>query len=295
MLGIVGILPYSDIPVMVEKPILTEESCLIVKNRKIPIERGTSALIASAMKVLKWFEKNDHILCFLVGDIGKGEGSKALYQYLSKFLDEDPVSNLIEVFVFHYILPDVDGLIRVLMSLENLTRKPFLIADAGFMYVVKMAGYSNFFDLFTPDVGELAFLADEKAPHPFYTRGFLLAEEDQIETLIERAYKYHNLPQYVFVKAKKDRVVQNGKIIYKIEEPFVPALEAIGGTGDTLTGIVSALIYCGYPPDEACRASAILNRLSGCLAKVDPSTQIDKIIQFIPEALEIYELNQNVA
>ena len=32
---------------------------------------------------------------------------------------------------------------------------------------------------FHPDVGELAFLADEKRPLP-YTRGFLLAEEQNI-------------------------------------------------------------------------------------------------------------------
>ncbi len=31
-------------------------------------------------------------------------------------------------------------------------------------------------DLFTSDVGELAFLADEEAPHLFYTRGFILHE-----------------------------------------------------------------------------------------------------------------------
>jgi hypothetical protein len=33
------------------------------------------------------------------------------------------------------------------------------------------------FDLFTPDVGELAFLADEEAPHPFYTRGFICTKK----------------------------------------------------------------------------------------------------------------------
>jgi len=35
-----------------------------------------------------------------------------------------------------------------------------------------MSGNAQSFDLFTPDAGELAFLADEEAPHPFYTRGF---------------------------------------------------------------------------------------------------------------------------
>ena len=47
--------------------------------------------------------------------------------------------------------------------------KPTLVADAGFMYVAKMSGYADAYDLFTPEAGELAILADEKAPHPFYT------------------------------------------------------------------------------------------------------------------------------
>jgi ADP-dependent NAD(P)H-hydrate dehydratase / NAD(P)H-hydrate epimerase len=52
-----------------------------------------------------------------------------------------------------------------------MNRRPILIADAGFMYAAKMSGQAACYDFFTPDVGELAFLADEMAPHPFYTRG----------------------------------------------------------------------------------------------------------------------------
>ncbi|MEA2039117.1 MAG: hypothetical protein U9N82_04730 [Thermodesulfobacteriota bacterium] len=44
------------------------------------------------------------------------------------------------------------------------------------------------YDLFTPDVGELAFLADEAAPHPFYASGFILHQEKRIPDLIKRAY-----------------------------------------------------------------------------------------------------------
>ncbi|MFO7970579.1 MAG: sugar kinase, partial [Desulfobacterales bacterium] len=58
--------------------------------------------------------------------------------------------------------------------------RPTLIADAGFMYAAKMSGLSEAYELFTPDAGELAFLADEEAPHPFYTRGFILHEENLI-------------------------------------------------------------------------------------------------------------------
>ena len=82
--------------------------------------------------------------------------------------------------------------------------RPTLVADAGFMYVAKMAGDAPFFDLFTPDAGELAYLADEKAPHPFYTRGFILHEENLIPDLIKRAYRHHNAASYLLVKGVED-------------------------------------------------------------------------------------------
>lgn len=288
MLGIVGILPYENLPVIVEKPFLINDDSLIIGNYKFPVERGTAALIASTIKVLEYFNKNK-LLAFLVGDIGNGKGSRNLYNFLHEFLSNDYLDS-IEVFIFHYILPDIDGCIKVLLSLEKLRKKPFLIADAGFMYVVKMVGYSTFFDLFTPDIGELAFLADEKAPHPFYTRGFLLEKEDQVEELIEKAYIHKNLPRYVLVKAKVDRVVQEGKILSYIDEPCVPVLEAIGGTGDTLTGIVGALIYCGYSPDQACKIGAKVNRLAGLLSNPTPATQIYEIIKYIPKAIDLLDL-----
>ncbi|AEH23320.1 carbohydrate kinase-related protein [Thermodesulfobacterium geofontis OPF15] len=281
MLGIVGIVPDEKIPLIYGTPVL-EEKFLNIEKWKIPVERGTTALIASAIKTLEVLNKPNPFV-FLVGDIGKGKGSKELY----KFLAENIHKYNFKVLTFHYILPEVDGCLKVILAIEKLLRKPFLIADAGFMYAVKMASYANFFDLFTPDIGELAFLADEKAPHPFYTRGFLLAEEKDVETLIIRAYEHKNAPPYLLVKGEKDRIVFNQKVLATVEKPFVPELEAIGGTGDTLTGIVSALIYAGYSPEEACILSAKANRLAGALAYPTPATQISEIINFIPEAIKI--------
>ena len=60
------------------------------------------------------------------------------------------------------------------------------------MYAAKMSGQAASYDLFTPDAGELAFLADETAPHPFYTRGFILHENNKIPDLINRAYSHKN-------------------------------------------------------------------------------------------------------
>jgi len=64
-------------------------------------------------------------------------------------------------------------------------------------------------------------------------------------------------------------------------------LEPIGGTGDTLTGIVSALIHGGYAIEEAAIMAAKINRLAGELANPTPGTQVSEIIIHIPNALSI--------
>jgi hypothetical protein len=93
---------------------------------------------------------------------------------------ENPDVIRTNVLVFHYLFPDVDWHGKIIIALEKISPRPILIADAGFMYVAKMSGQASLYDLFTPDVGELAFLADEEAPHPFYTRGFLLHENNRL-------------------------------------------------------------------------------------------------------------------
>ncbi|WP_308417255.1 hypothetical protein [Desulfosarcina cetonica] len=99
---------------------------------------------------------------WLVGDIGRGEGSRRLYAHMEQALDRSAWT----VLVFHYLQPDVDWHNRVLFTVERILPRPVLIADAGFMYAAKMSGQADQYDLFTPDVGELAFLADEHAPTP---------------------------------------------------------------------------------------------------------------------------------
>lgn len=117
------------------------------------------------------------------------------------------------------------------MALQALEHKPLLAADAGFMYVAKMSGYADAYDLFTPDPGELAFLADEKAPHPFYTRGFLLAEEEDIPGLLARARQHGNCPSNLIIKGQADYIVCNGEIRATVTDPSVAAMECIGRYG----------------------------------------------------------------
>jgi len=69
-------------------------------------------------------------------------------------------------------------------------------------------------------------------------------------------------------------------------------MEAIGGTGDTLTGIVTALIGTGMEVAKAAIIAARVNRLAGSYAKPTPATQVMDIIQHIPTALAKI-LNEN--
>jgi hypothetical protein len=47
-----------------------------------------------------------------------------------------------------------------MFAIEDMTARPVLIADAGFMYMAKMSGNAANFDLFTPDT-----LPSQHLPH----------------------------------------------------------------------------------------------------------------------------------
>ena len=72
------------------------------------------------------------------------------------------------------------------------------------------------------------------------------------------------------------------KVLATIDEPNVPALEAIGGTGDTITGMVSALTYSGLELHEAAIIAAKSNRMAGLFAQANPSTRVWQIISQLP-------------
>jgi NAD(P)H-hydrate repair Nnr-like enzyme with NAD(P)H-hydrate dehydratase domain len=182
--------------------------------------------------------------------------------------------------------PDVEWHRKFVSAVDRMAQRPTLIADAGFMYAAKMSGRSLEYDLFTPDIGELAFLADEEAPHPFYTRGFILHEESKVPDLIARAYAHKNAARHLLVKGERDYIANEKGIQKIIDHPVEEALEAIGGTGDTLTGIVGALISTDMHVIEAASVAAQTNRLAGYHAKPTAATQVMDIVSHIPKALE---------
>ncbi len=279
---IVGTVPRKDFPLTCGQAVLKDRD-LVVNGCVSPVVRGTPALIAAACiacKTLK-LEPPDVLLC---GDIGDGDGSSHIYRYLAETgLTQKPYTGLL----FHYLQPDVDWHNRILMAIDELPLRPMLMADAGYMYVAKMSGYAASYDLFTPDVGELAFLADEKAPHPFYTRGFLLHEDKAAPDLIQRAVSNGNAARHLLVKGKNDYVVADGIIVDVVSSPCVETMEPIGGTGDSLAGVAAALIASGMTIPEACSQAALINRTMGLLANPTPAFAIFDLLASLPQAIMI--------
>ncbi len=256
------------------------------KGNVLRVERGLETLATAATLVCAHLGKEaPHILC--AGDRGKGHGSGALYAHFAENLATWHVQGV----TFHYLFPDVDGHNRVLMAVdayEQITgnARPMLVADAGFMYVAKMSGYADSYDLFTPDVGEMAFLADELAPHPFYTRGFLLDKPDSIEELLERAHAHGNVAKNLIIKGHTDYIVAGKEILHTVQAPSVDTMEAIGGTGDLVTGLVTGLLASGFVLHEACLVAARTNRVLADLVQPTPATQVSELTPRLCEALD---------
>ncbi|MBS3780864.1 MAG: sugar kinase, partial [Desulfovermiculus sp.] len=276
-----GTVPEDEFPLLCGRAEISP-SGLRVEGKDIDVNRGTPALLAAACLMLQTLGREPP-LAFLVGDTGLGHGSRRLYAYLSEHLADHAPSSM----VFHYLQPDVDGHGRVLLAVQDLKIRPRLIADAGFMYAAKMSGQSPEYDLFTPDAGELAFLADEKAPHPFYTRGFILSEENKVPSLIIRAYAHANAARNLLVKGRIDYIADSSGVLATVDAPADEAMEAVGGTGDTLTGVVSSLIESGLEVPRAAELAARINRTAGSMSHPTPASQIMDIIPCLPEAYEL--------
>ena len=280
MILLAGTLPTTDIELHTGTAELQGNS-LRIGDKSFPLNRGTASMIGAACTVTQYFgDLPPH--CVVAGDIGKRSGSRLVYRYLTKQLPKTTLN----VLGLHYIIPDIGLHNQVMMSLRKMPLPPCLIADAGFMYVAKASGNAPSYDLFLPDIGELAFLADEKASHPAYTRGFLTKLEDDPTKLIEHAYETGNTAQHMIVKGKTDHICVNGEIVEKVNEPVIEELEAIGGTGDTITGMVTGLVHHGFSITEACRIACKANRIAGKLINPTPATQICELIAKIPQSLE---------
>ena len=286
---VVGTIPDAAFPLTLAPVLLApapstnsrSHDTLRLGDSFVPVNRGTPALLAAMTIMATCLEAKSPFLALVAGDTGDGAGSRAVYAQLVNLLEKRTFSGV----TFHYLMPDVDWHNRILLSIEALHSPPLLVADAGFMYSAKMSGYAAKYDLFTPDIGELAFLADAEAPHPFYTRNFLLADESAAPDLLTKAHVQGNTARHMLVKGKIDRFIHKGKTLYSLDKPDIPTLEPVGGTGDTITGIVTACLAAGMPMTQACPLAMRLNRQMGALASPTPASSIAGLLQWLPEAV----------
>ena len=283
MLLLTGTLPIEEKSLLVGK-IKFDGRTLYIGEKMFGydmISIGATAMMAAAATTCEALQLETPMAA-VAGDLGQGDGSTLLYTYLT----EDASSTGASTITMHYILPIRKGFMEFVEMLDYWEKRPFMIADAGSMLIAKATGSCRKFDLFTPDAGEICFLADPEAGHPAYVKSMFFAiDTTDVPYLIQEAYKYNNAPRYLLVKGPTDFIVDDGKIVYTVSEPNIPVLEPIGGTGDTITGILSALIGCGFEPIKACLIAAKANRLAGQLANPTPATRVAEIINYIGRAV----------
>lgn len=283
MMLIAGTIPNKDIPLTLGQ-VKLDEGFLVADGQRFARFQGTGAMISAALTTINHL-KLEPPKVLVVGDIGDGQGSRELYNYLIDNIGElSP-----EVFVMHYCLPIMNLMKQLCNAIENNKKRPFMIADAGAMYAAKGAGLASEFDILTPDPSEIAFLADPKATHPAYiARHLVQCDPSKIPEQIDTAFKNGSAAKLLLVKGKTDYIARNGNILETVNEPDVPTLEAIGGTGDTITGLVSAFIYAGLEPKEAAIVAAKTNRMAGKFAQPTPATKVAQIIDQFPAVFEKY-------
>ncbi|WP_258359674.1 NAD(P)H-hydrate dehydratase [Moorella sulfitireducens (nom. illeg.)] len=274
---IAGTVPVTDMP-MVYGRVEREGGNLRVDGHSLPCTQGTMALVSAALATTSHLELEPPRV-LLAGDIGTGKGSRLIYQYLIEHIGELAP----DVLALHYCQPIVTLMQRFYTAVEKCRLRPVLIADAGSMYAAKAAGLAPHFDLFTPDPSEIAFLADPDAVHPAYIKRHLFEDAcARVPELIKSAYDYGGAAKCLLVKGAVDYIVRDGIILETINEPNIPEMECIGGTGDTITGMAAAFAYAGLEPDQAAGISAKANRAAGQRARPTPATGVAAIIDQLP-------------
>lgn len=277
MLLIAGTVPVKDLPLTLGT-VSTDGEFLIVNSYRIPCTQGTGAMIGAALAATNYL-RLEAPQVLIAGDTGRGTGSREIYEYLIQGIAElSP-----QVLALHYCLPDMALTRRLCGAIKRCSRKPVLIADAASMYSAKASGLAAEFDIFTPDATEMAFLADPDATHPAYINRHLFdIDVTQTPRLAAVAYQNKSAANLLLVKGAIDYIVRDGSIVATITEPDVAALEAIGGTGDTITGLLSAFAYAGFELHEAAIIAARANRMAGKFARVTPASRVRQIIDQFP-------------
>lgn len=283
MMLIAGTVPLRDMPLVMGR-VASQRDFLMVEGERIPCTQGTGAMVSAALATASYLGLDaPHVL--LVGDIGEGKGSRELYQYLIDHIVELSPA----VLALHYWLPDMSQTRQLCAAVDKCPKRPIMIADAASMYSAKAAGLAGKFDIFTPDATEMAFLADPKATHPAYINKHLFETDiSRTPELARAAYENHGAARLLLVKGAMDYIIRDGRVLATVSEPDVPALEPVGGTGDAITGLVSALAFAELEAHVAAIIAARANRMAGQYAQVTPATRVWQVIAQFPSVFKDY-------
>ena len=134
MLLIAGIVPDEDQP-LVMGTVVKEGADLIIDGHQIPCTQGTAAMLGAALAVTTYLN-TESPKALLIGDTGKGKGSKDLYDYLIKNINTIKP----DVLALHYWMPNIYQMQDLMEAIQTCSKIPVLIADAASMYAAKAAG-----------------------------------------------------------------------------------------------------------------------------------------------------------
>ncbi len=283
-----GLFVLATIPVaageVVAGPVSRDrDGALTVGDRPVPSSQGSSAMLAAALSVTEHLGVEPPF-AMLGGDIGRGEGTRAVYERLAAAVDELEPS----VVTFHYLQPIMALMRQAVGALAPRVDAGTLslVADAGGMYAAKAAGVAPRFELMTPDVGEVGFLADENVTHPAYVSRYLFGTDDFDPVELARlAFERGGSSRVLLIKGAIDRIAEEGQVVATVSDPCVPVLEAIGGTGDTVTGLAAAFMAAGYPTLDAALSACRANRLAGVAMQARPDHRAEDLVRELPGVL----------
>src|ERR1035437_3625304 len=164
MLLICGTIPTKGLPLTIG-PVSLDGDSLVVNRQRFSCTQGTGAMITAALVASQYLNVASPY-ALVIGDIGgiSDEGTRQLFKHLI----EKVCSLAPEVLALHYCLPIMPLMRDLCKAIDKCPKRPYMIADAGAMYAAKGAGLARQFDMFTPDMTEMGFLADPEATHPAY-------------------------------------------------------------------------------------------------------------------------------
>lgn len=278
---VVATYPVAGGPVLEGPVSVAPDGAVCVGGTQVPCSQGTSAMLGAACQVATHLGAPvPHAL--VAGDIGRGDGTREVYAHLADVVSRvEPT-----VIAFHYMQP-VMALMRIACEhLADAAPQALLVADAGGMYAAKAAGLASRFELLTPDVGEVGFLADPDVSHPAYVSQYLFGTSgfDPV-VLARRAYESGGSSHVLLVKGVRDHVFVDGEIVDTIDLPCVPELEAIGGTGDTVTGLACGFLAAGFPTVDAATCACRANREAGRAMGATPAMHAGQLVAVLPQVL----------